>query len=198
MARCLVRHQVDARPLRAQGCSLPQLDHDRRQRRPERHRRLQGGSWPLPPLRQPRLPMGTPHADHALAEGARGHDLRLGGALVDARKRLDFRGRPGRRPGHRLPCAVMHQIYSAADPYYTGRVTVPVLWDKHARTIVNNESSEIIRMLNSAFDAIGAKSGDYYPEALRGIDAVNARIYDTLNNGVYKAGFATTQEAYED
>jgi putative glutathione S-transferase len=93
----------------------------------------------------------------------------------------------------------MHQIYSEADPYYTGRVTVPVLWDKHARTIVNNESSEIIRMLNSAFDAIGAKSGDYYPEALRGdIDAVNARIYDTLNNGVYKAGFATTQEAYED
>jgi glutathionyl-hydroquinone reductase len=93
----------------------------------------------------------------------------------------------------------MHQIYTAADPHYTGRVTVPVLWDKHRRTIVNNESSEIIRMLNSAFDAIGAKPGDYYPQALRAdIDPVNARIYDTLNNGVYKAGFATTQAAYEE
>ncbi|MFB9265582.1 glutathione S-transferase family protein, partial [Bradyrhizobium erythrophlei] len=93
----------------------------------------------------------------------------------------------------------LHQIYSAADPCYTGRVTVPVLWDKHGRTIVNNESSEIIRMLNSAFDAIGARPGDYYSQALRAnIDAVNARIYDTLNNGVYKAGFATTQEAYEE
>src|ERR1700756_33062 len=88
----------------------------------------------------------------------------------------------------------LHQIYSAADPRYTGRVTVPVLWDKSTRTIVSNESSEIIRMLNSAFDATGAKAGDYYPEALRGdIDAVNARIYDTLNNGVYKAGLAATQ-----
>jgi glutathionyl-hydroquinone reductase len=93
----------------------------------------------------------------------------------------------------------MHQIYTAADPHYTGRVTVPVLWDKHRRAIVNNESSEIIRMLNSAFDAIGAKPGDYYPQALRAdIDPVNARIYDTLNNGVYKAGFATTQAAYEE
>jgi putative glutathione S-transferase len=93
----------------------------------------------------------------------------------------------------------LHQIYAIADPRYTGRVTVPVLWDKHRRTIVNNESSEIIRMLNSAFEAIGAKPGDYYPQAKRGdIDAVNARIYDTLNNGVYKAGFATTQAAYEE
>ena len=93
----------------------------------------------------------------------------------------------------------LHEIYTAADPHYTGRVTVPVLWDKHRRTIVNNESSEIIRMLNSAFDGVGAKPGDYYPPKLRGeIDAVNARVYDTLNNGVYKAGFATTQEAYEE
>jgi putative glutathione S-transferase len=93
----------------------------------------------------------------------------------------------------------MHQIYTGADPRYSGRVTVPVLWDKQRRTIVNNESSEIIRMLNSAFNAIGARPGDYYPQALRGdIDAVNARIYDTLNNGVYKAGFATTQAAYEE
>ncbi|MDH6260241.1 glutathione S-transferase family protein [Bradyrhizobium sp. BR13661] len=93
----------------------------------------------------------------------------------------------------------LHQIYTAADPYYTGRVTVPVLWDKHTGGIVNNESSEIIRMLNAAFDGSGAKPGDYYPAALREeIDAINARVYDTVNNGVYKAGFATTQEAYEE
>lgn len=93
----------------------------------------------------------------------------------------------------------LHQVYTRADPHYSGRVTVPVLWDKRQGTIVNNESSEIIRMLNSAFDGIGAKAGDFYPVALRGeIDALNARIYGTVNNGVYKAGFATTQEAYEE
>ncbi|WP_417615153.1 glutathione S-transferase family protein [Oceanisphaera sp.] len=92
----------------------------------------------------------------------------------------------------------MHQIYTAADPEYTGRVTIPVLWDKKQNRFVSNESSEIIRMLNSAFDGIGAKPGDYYPEALRTeIDSLNAQIYDQVNNGVYKAGFATTQEAYE-
>jgi putative glutathione S-transferase len=93
----------------------------------------------------------------------------------------------------------LHEIYKKADPNFSGRVTVPVLWDRKRDTIVNNESSEIIRMLNSAFDAVGAEPGDYYPMALRGeIDAVNARVYDTLNNGVYKSGFATTQAAYED
>ncbi len=90
-------------------------------------------------------------------------------------------------------------VYLRADPHYSGRVTVPLLWDKKRRTIVNNESAEIIRMLNSAFDGLGARAGDYYPEPLRAeIDALNARIYDTVNNGVYKAGFATTQEAYEE
>ncbi|OUS05123.1 glutathione-dependent reductase [Rhodobacterales bacterium 52_120_T64] len=93
----------------------------------------------------------------------------------------------------------MYQVYTAAQPDYSGRVTVPVLWDKKTKTIVSNESPEIIRMLNSAFDEIGAASGDYYPEPLRTkIDALNSRIYDTVNNGVYKAGFATTQEAYEE
>ena len=93
----------------------------------------------------------------------------------------------------------LHQIYTAADPNFTGRVTVPVLWDKKTNTIVSNESSEIIRMFNSAFDHLGATPGDYYPEPLREeIDAVNERVYHTLNNGVYKCGFATRQEAYED
>jgi putative glutathione S-transferase len=91
------------------------------------------------------------------------------------------------------------QVYALADPHYTGRVTVPVLWDKQRRTIVNNESAEIIRMLNSAFDGLTGNNADYYPAPLREkIDALNARIYDTVNNGVYKAGFATTQAAYEE
>ncbi|WP_259780793.1 glutathione S-transferase family protein [Aestuariispira ectoiniformans] len=93
----------------------------------------------------------------------------------------------------------MHQVYTAADPQYSGRVTVPVLWDKQENTIVSNESAEIIRMFNSAFDGVGAMSGDYYPEDLRQeIDTVNAFVYDKVNNGVYKAGFATSQEAYEE
>lgn len=93
----------------------------------------------------------------------------------------------------------LHEIYSRADTHYSGRASVPVLWDQHTQTIVNNESSEIIRMFNSAFDAVGAAPGDYYPKDKREeIDALNARIYDTLNNGVYKAGFATTQSAYEE
>lgn len=97
-----------------------------------------------------------------------------------------------------LQAHYMHQIYTAADPEYTGRVTIPVLWDKQQNRFVSNESSEIIRMLNSAFDGIGAKPGDYYPEALQTeIDSLNDKIYDNVNNGVYKAGFATTQNAYE-
>jgi putative glutathione S-transferase len=93
----------------------------------------------------------------------------------------------------------MHELYTRADANYTGRASVPVLWDKHTQTIVNNESSEIIRMFNTAFDAAGAKPGDFYPKDKREeIDAVNARVYDTLNNGVYKAGFAVTQAAYEE
>ncbi len=93
----------------------------------------------------------------------------------------------------------MHQVYTAAQPSYSGRVTVPVLWDKHTNTIVSNESSDIIRMLGIAFDDIGALQGDYYPSDLRvEIDTLNERIYSTVNNGVYKAGFATTQDAYEE
>jgi glutathionyl-hydroquinone reductase len=93
----------------------------------------------------------------------------------------------------------LHQIYTRADPDYSGRVTVPVLWDKKLQTIVSNESSEIIRMLNSAFDAWGDASLDLYPERLRGeIDRVNTLVYPAINNGVYRAGFAGTQQAYEE
>ncbi len=91
-----------------------------------------------------------------------------------------------------------HQIYTRADPSYSGRVTVPILWDKTQSTIVSNESSEIIRMFNSAFDEITGNTDDYWPEAMRDqIEEVNARIYSDVNNGVYKSGFATSQQAYD-
>jgi glutathionyl-hydroquinone reductase len=93
----------------------------------------------------------------------------------------------------------LYQLYMKADPDYSGRVTVPVLWDKQQQTIVSNESADIIRMFNSAFDEVGAAPGDYYPAPLRAeIDAINERVYDRVNNGVYKAGFATSQSAYEE
>ena len=92
----------------------------------------------------------------------------------------------------------VHQVYSAARPGFTGRATVPVLWDRQMRTIVNNEFSEIIRMLNSAFDEFGDHSIDLYPPALRStIDRTNAFVYDAVNDGVYRCGFAKTQTAYE-
>ncbi|KEP69981.1 hypothetical protein DL1_21075 [Thioclava dalianensis] len=105
----------------------------------------------------------------------------------------------GSTPDAILNADFLHQVYTAAKSDFSGRVTVPVLWDKHQNTIVSNESADIIRMFNAAFDGVGAIAGDYYPAADRvEIDALNARIYDTVNNGVYKAGFATTQAAYEE
>jgi putative glutathione S-transferase len=95
--------------------------------------------------------------------------------------------------------STLAEIYLIADPRYTGRVSVPVLWDKKRRTVVNNESSEIIRMLNAAFDAFTDVRADYYPVALRHeIDAINELVYPNINNGVYRAGFATSQDAYEE
>lgn len=93
----------------------------------------------------------------------------------------------------------LHELYTRADPHYTGHVTVPVLWDKREDTLVSNESADILRMFNSAFASLGAEPTDYYPERLRPeIDAINDRVYTTLNNGVYRAGFAKNQEAYEN
>jgi len=107
----------------------------------------------------------------------------------------DFDGATGDRL-HGAP--FMRDVYLRADPEISGRVTVPVLWDKAQGTIVSNESAEIIRMFNSAFDGLTGNTDDYYPDALRAeIDEVNARVYDTVNNGVYKSGFATTQSAYD-
>ena len=109
-----------------------------------------------------------------------------------------FEPAPGVVPDPIHDATYLYEVYRAADANFTGRVTVPILWDRQTDTIVNNESSEIIRMLNSAFDDQGASGDDLYPEALRGeIDAVNKRVYRTLNNGVYKCGFAKKQRAYD-
>ncbi len=111
----------------------------------------------------------------------------------------EFRDGPGTMPDTVNDARFLHEIYTRAEPDYSGRVTVPVLWDKERGTIVSNESAEIIRMLNGAFDAWGDASLDFYPEGLRAeIDEINAVVFDKVNNGVYKAGFATAQEAYEE
>lgn len=96
-------------------------------------------------------------------------------------------------------CRCLYELYLLADPFFSGKVTVPVLWDKKLHTIVNNESAEIIRMFNSAFNGITGNKDDYYPEALRPeIDKINAFVYDNINNGVYRCGFATQQKAYDE
>lgn len=110
----------------------------------------------------------------------------------------NFADGPGVVPDSINGCQAAHQLYSLADPTFTGRATVPILWDRKTGTIVNNESAEIMRMLGSAFDGLGAKPVDLYPAALASkIDEVNARVYQGLNNGVYRAGFATSQPAYD-
>jgi len=110
-----------------------------------------------------------------------------------------FEPGPGVVPDSVNHASRLYGIYLKADPKYSGRVTVPVLWDRERATVVSNESADIIRMFNSAFDDVGAANGEFYPEALRAqIDEVNERVYENVNNGVYKAGFATTQSAYEE
>jgi putative glutathione S-transferase len=117
----------------------------------------------------------------------------------DRREGWIFGDYPGCAPDHVNGFTHLHQAYTAARPDYTGTVSVPVLWDRQRGTIVNNESPDIIRMFNSAFDAFTDAREDYYPEALRAeIDAVNERVYRDVNNGVYRCGLAQTQEAYDE
>lgn len=108
-------------------------------------------------------------------------------------------GFPGATGDRLMGKAFLREVYLEAEPEMSGRVTVPILWDKQRATIVSNESAEIIRMFNSAFDGITGDTRDFWPEELRGeIEAVNKRVYDEVNNGVYRAGFATSQEAYSE
>lgn len=105
----------------------------------------------------------------------------------------------GATQDHLFGSSYMHEVYTKAKPDITSRVTVPVLWDKKTNTIVNNESADIIRIFNTAFNELTGNRDDYYPQALQAhIDEVNDFVYHNINNGVYKAGFATTQEAYEE
>lgn len=132
----------------------------------------------------------------------KGLDDQIGFSVVNwlmAENGWTFQDGPGVVPDPVNNAGYLWQVYLASDPHCSTRSTVPILWDKQQGAIVSNESSEIIRMFNTAFDSCGAKPGDYYPQGLREqIDIVNERIYHTLNNGVYRSGFATTQEAYDE
>ncbi|MGF3024387.1 glutathione S-transferase family protein [Methylobacterium aquaticum] len=134
-----------------------------------------------------------------IVRALKGLDDAISVSVVDphmGREGWVFGDSPGAGPDTVNGATRLYEVYLKADPHYTGRVTVPVLWDKVRGTIVSNESAEIIRMLNGAF---GGRGPDLYPEDLAPeIDAVNARVYDRVNNGVYKAGFATSQDAYEE
>src|SRR6184192_648192 len=172
--------------------------------RPHHGRRLvllQGGGRPLSPLRRARLPVGTPHADLSLAQEA--NDAITVSYAIPGLKQQGWTFEndpafPDCTPDTVNGFHYLHQAYTAGDPHYTGKVTVPTLWDKKARRIVNNESSEIIRMLNSEFDGIVGDGADFYPKPLRGeIDRLNETIYANVNNGVYRCGFAKSQSAYE-
>src|SRR3954454_1418473 len=195
----MVRYRQHRRALRPEGFGVPELGHGRRETGTERRGRFWGG----PRRYHLYVSLACPWAHRTLIFRAlKGLEEMIGLSVVHWRmleQGWSFEAGPGVTPDPIRQARYLHEVYTAAEPTYSGRVTVPVLWDRARGTIVNNESSEIIRMLNTAFDGVGAKLGDYYPEHLRAeIDALNARIYDTVSNGVYKAGFATTQEAYEE
>ena len=168
--------------------------------RPERRRRLCRRARALPPLCLAFLPVGLPHHAVPQAQEARRRDLdhhsprrsTASGAGASPTS-------PAATPTPSTAAKELWEVYLLANPRYSGRVTVPTLWDKERKTIVNNELSEIIRMLNSAFDRFTDDKTDYYPPPLRAeIDRVNELVYTTVNNGVYRSGFATSQDAYEE
>ncbi len=131
----------------------------------------------------------------------KGLESLIGVSIVDPRmtdQGWRFGGYPGSTPDPLFASTALHELYTRADPHFTGRATVPLLWDKHRDTAVNNESADIIRMFGSAFEALAPSALDLYPADLApAIDALAADLYDRLNNGVYRAGFATTQAVYE-
>lgn len=145
--------------------------------------------------------MACPWAHRTLiVRKLKGLEAHIGVSSVDPLMREEGWEFTGAFPDPLYGRSRLHEIYRAARPDYTGRASVPLLWDTREETIVSNESSEIIRMLNSAFDVVGADASvDFYPAPLRPeIDRINAVVYETVNDGVYKAGFAGTQEAYEE
>ena len=157
-----------------------------------------GRGRPLPPLRLPRLPVVAPCRYRAPPEGPGGGDLASPTPIPTATSAAGRSAAAGSAT-RSTASPFSSEAYTATDPGFDGRVTVPVLWDKRTGQIVSNESGDILRMLNGAFDAWAKESVDLYPQALRAeIDALNQLVYDNVNNGVYKAGFARSQKAYED
>ena len=157
-----------------------------------------GKVGPLSPLCFACLPVGAPHDHFPQAEGTRKRHLAVDRLAQHGRDGWTFNKAEGSTGDDVYGKSKLSEIYLLANPRYSGRVSVPVLWDKKRKTIVNNESPEIIRMLNSAFNAFTNVRTDYYPENLRAeIDRFNDIIYPNINNGVYRSGFATSQAAYE-
>lgn len=143
--------------------------------------------------------MGIQNIDSPKAERVRGHYQCIGRRTWILDQGWHFGDYPGADRDELNQAEWLHQIYTKAAPNFTGRATVPVLWDKKTQTIVNNESADIIRMLNSGFGSLASSSIDLYPDQLKDeIDELNADVYVKLNNGVYRAGFATTQESYQE
>ena len=191
LAHRLVRHAQDPRRIRPRRQRLPQLGHGGR------------GRWVQGRRQRYHLyvSLACPWAHRTIIfRVLKQLEDVVSLSIVDPVMRDDgweFSAAPGCIPDTVNGFRYLREVYTAADPNYSGRVTVPVLWDKEKRTIVNNESSEIIRMLNSAFDAFTPVKADYYPAPLRPrIDEINALVYERVNNGVYRCGFAGSQEAY--
>jgi putative glutathione S-transferase len=187
------------RPLRPPDLKLPQLDHAGRPPRPHRDRRLQGRGRALSALCRADLPLGAPHPDRPQPERLGRPDPRHRGEPPPQPQGWAFGGHPGAEADPLFGASHLHQIYTRADPGFTGRATVPVLWDMAQGVMVSNESADILRMFDTAFEHLAPSDLRLYPADLaQYIDALNPRIYDALNNGVYKAGFATTQEAHDE
>ncbi len=165
-----------------------------------RHRqRFSGRTGPLSPVCGADLPVGVPYADCPQTERAGSGRQRVRGRTRLLDEGWHFGDYPGADRDTLNQAEWLHQLYTRADARFTGRATVPVLWDKKTHTIVNNESADIVRMFNNGFGELANQTLDLYPLPLRDeIDRLNAEIYPNLNNGVYRAGFATTQVSYEE
>jgi glutathionyl-hydroquinone reductase len=200
----MVRDRIERRPIRSAGCRVSKLGHSRWV-----HRATGAGGFRAEPDRYHLyVSLACPWASRAVIfRKLKRLEHVISMSIVEpfmgnqgwAFAAPDGSISPGSTPDHLFGARYLHEIYNGATAHYTGRVTVPALWDKRDSTIVNNESSEIIRMFNSAFDEWSDASIDFYPKELRGeIDRINTMVYSQVNDGVYQCGFATSQAAYDE